>query len=198
MARRKRLHPSLDMRDDVAEDIHVCEWPDCHMRADHRAPRSREQLREYRWFCLEHIRQYNSRWNYFEGMSDDEVEASLRHDTVWNRPSWPIGDREAPPGKGPKPGTGPFGFDPNYFIDDFGLFDEKTATSAQPQADAPTRAALAIFGLSLPVTGDDLKARYKELVKKHHPDANGGTKAAEEKFKEVRNAYETLKQFLVV
>ena len=89
MARRKHMHPSLVMRDDVAEDIRLLDWPDCQMKAEHRAPRSREQLREYRWFCLEHIRQYNSHWNYFEGMSDDEVEASLRHDTVWNRPTWP-------------------------------------------------------------------------------------------------------------
>lgn len=203
------------MRDDVAEDIRVCEWPDCHMKADHKAPRSREMLREYRWFCLEHIRQYNSRWNYFEGMTDEEVEADLRRDTVWQRPSWPLGDRDdagvnggphaAPnfgpnngPRNGPKTGPGPFGIDPDYFIDDFGLFDEKHGESTTYHADAPTRAALAVFGLKLPVSADMLKTRYKELVKKHHPDTNGGTKSAEEKFKEIRQAYETLRQFLVV
>ncbi|MEQ8321608.1 MAG: DnaJ domain-containing protein [Rhodospirillales bacterium] len=197
MARRKQPHPSLIMRDDVAEDIRLCDWPDCHMKADHKAPRSREMLREYRWFCLDHIRQYNSRWNYFEGMSDEEVEADLRRDTVWQRPTWPIGDREEP-ARGPKPGTGPFGIDPEFFIDGFGLFDERTAHSGTQQADAPTRSALATFGMQLPISADELKSRYKELVKKHHPDTNGGTKAAEEKFKEIREAYETLRQFLVI
>jgi DnaJ-domain-containing protein 1 len=197
MARRKQLHPSLIMRDDVAEDIRMCEWPDCHMKADHKAPRSREQLREYRWFCLDHIREFNSRWNYFEGMTDEEVEADLRRDTVWQRPSWPLGDSEGTT-RGPKAGMGPFGIDPNYFVDDFGLFSEKPAQPAGPQADAPTRAALAIFGMQLPVTIDELKGRYKELVKKHHPDTNGGTKAAEEKFKEIREAYDTLRAFLVI
>ena len=197
MARRKQPHPSLIMRDDVAEDIRLCEWPDCHMKADHKAPRSREQLREYRWFCLDHVREFNRRWNYFEGMTDEEVEADLRRDTVWQRPSWPIGDREDIP-RGPKAGMGPFGIDPDYFVDDFGLFNEKTAEATGPQADAPTRAALATFGMQLPISAEQLKSRYKELVKRHHPDTNGGTKAAEEKFKEIREAYETLRQFLVV
>ncbi|WNJ98529.1 DnaJ domain-containing protein [Thalassospiraceae bacterium LMO-JJ14] len=197
MARRKQLHPSLVMRDDVAEDIRLCEWPDCQMKADHKAPRSREQLREYRWFCLDHVREFNRRWNYFEGMTDDEVEADLRRDTVWQRPSWPLGDREET-ARGPKAGMGPFGIDPDYFVDDFGLFKEKTAETGGPQADAPTRVALAVFGMQLPVSGDELKSRYKELVKKHHPDTNGGTKAAEEKFKEIREAYETLRHFLVI
>ena len=59
------------------------------------------------------------------------------------------------------------------------------------------RDALSIFGLDLPIESDALKSRYKELVKKHHPDANGGTKESEEKFKEIRKAYEALKQFLI-
>lgn len=185
------------MRDDVAEDIRLCEWPDCQMKADHKAPRSREQLRDYRWFCLDHVREFNRRWNYFEGMTDDEVEADLRRDTVWQRPSWPLGDREDTV-RGPKAGMGPFGIDPDYFVDDFGLFKEKPAETSGPQADAPTRVALAVFGMQLPVSHDELKGRYKELVKKHHPDTNGGTKAAEEKFKEIREAYETLRQFLVI
>jgi len=189
------------MRDDVAEDIRLCEWPECHMHGTHPAPRSRDKLRDYRWFCMDHIRLFNSQWNYFEGMTDEEVEQSLRRDICWDRPTWPIGDKEPQPSKGPKPGHGPFGFDPEYFADAFGFFDEDVrdgATASGQRADPTTRAALALFGLKLPVTAQDIKARYKELVKKHHPDANGGTKVAEEKFKEIRQAYDTLVAFLVV
>ena len=68
-----------------------CGWPDCCQNGEFKAPVSRNQLREYQWFCLEHIRIYNSRWNYFEGMSDLDVEAAVRSDTTWNRPTWPMG-----------------------------------------------------------------------------------------------------------
>ena len=198
MARRKRIHPSLIIVEDVATAILVCEWPGCLEHGEHKAPKSRDMLREYRWFCMEHIREYNKRWNYFEGMSEEEVEADLRRDTVWQRPSWPLGDREEGEIKGPKPGMGTFGIDPDYFVDSFGLFDEKESANGATSVDAPTRKALAIFGLAMPITAEMLKAKYKELVKKHHPDTNGGTKEAEEKFKEILDAYETLRQFLVI
>lgn len=203
MKRRKPLHPSLVMRDDVAEDIRLCEWPNCHMEGTHPAPRSRDRLRDYRWFCMDHIREFNSKWNYFEGMSDDEVEDALRRDICWDRPTWPLGDKEQAPSRGPKPGSGPFGFDPEYFADAFGFFEDEGGSGEGRndngrRADPTTRAALALFGLKLPVTSQELKARYKELVKKHHPDINGGDKAAEEKFKEIRQAYDTLIAFLVV
>lgn len=198
MARRKRIHPSLIIVEAVAAAIQVCEWPGCLEHGEYKAPKSRDLLREYRWFCMEHIRAYNKRWNYFEGMSEEEVEADLRRDTVWQRPSWPLGDREEGDIKGPKPGMGTFGIDPDYFVDSFGLFDEKESANGAQDVDAPTRKALAIFGLAMPITAEMLKGKYKELVKKHHPDTNGGTKEAEEKFKEILDAYETLRHFLVV
>ncbi len=201
MARaKKQPHPSLIISDTIAEDVCLCEWPGCMAEGTHKAPRSRDQLRQYRWFCLDHVRLYNSRWNYFDGMSDAEVEHSLRHDTVWNRPTWPLGDREGKGGQGPKPGSGPFGFDAEYVEDIFGVFEDAPSGNQTPAngANAETRAALALFGLELPVTADQLKSRYKELVKRHHPDANGGTKDAEEKFKEIRSAYDTLRAFLVI
>lgn len=157
-------------------------------------------LREYRWFCLEHVRDYNRRWNYFEGMSEEEVEADLRRDTVWQRPTWPIGEGDATESRGPKPGSGPFGFDPQSFDDAFGFFSEsdEKPKGDQVTANAETRVALSTFGLDLPIDKNTLKTRYKELVKRYHPDTNGGTKTAEEKFKEIHMAYETLRRFLVI
>lgn len=188
------------MHDDVSEDTRTCEWPGCAFGAEHRAPRSRDMLREYRWFCLEHIRDYNRRWNYFEGMSEAEVEADLRRDTVWQRPTWPIGEGDPTESRGPKPGSGPFGIDPEHFNDAFGFFDDTAGEekSKDVSANAETRVALATFGLDLPIDKDTLKGRYKELVKRYHPDTNGGTKEAEEKFKEIHLAYETLRRFLVI
>ncbi len=186
-------------------DAKPCDWPGCALDGEHRAPKSRSQLREYHWFCKEHIRVYNSRWNYYDGMSEDEIEADRRRDTVWNRPSWPLGDsveeRQASgTRRGPKAGNGPFGIDPDFFDDPLGIFDEEreAAAAATVTVSKSQRAALTVLGLKMPVTADTLKSRYKELVKQHHPDTNGGTKAAEEKFKEIREAYETIRQFLAI
>ncbi len=73
-----------------------CDHPGCVGGGDFRAPKSRLDLHDYHWFCLEHVRAYNSAWNYYAGMSDAEIEAEIRHDTVWQRPSWRLGDRHGP------------------------------------------------------------------------------------------------------
>ena len=158
-----------------------CDSPGCKERGEYRAPRSREQLRDYYWFCLEHVRTYNNAWNYYTGMSEEEVEGERRADTYWHRP------------------TRPFSGEPKFgeaMHDGFGFFDEDAERQAtqkdQYSATAPELAALAILNLSPPVTRQAIKSRYKELVKRHHPDANGGSKEAEEQLKSINRAYETL------
>jgi hypothetical protein len=131
----------------------------------------------YYWFCLDHVRQYNAAWNYYDGMSDDEVEADVRGDTVWNRPTWPMGTREWL----------------NHLAgtrDDFNLFTHAAREEERRRAaHTPWEKALEVLGLVPPVTVAVVKARYKELVKRHHPDTNGGSKASEEKFKQINHAY---------
>ena len=159
-----------------------CEWPGCAEPGGYRAPRSPRELRNYVWFCLAHVRQYNASWNYYAGMGDDEVEADIRRDTVWQRPTWRLG---------PNGGRYPQGF---RFTDGFGYFNEpgEREGTTETVARTPEAEALIILNLSAPVTEAMVKARYKELVKQHHPDANGGTKASEEKFKEISQAYRTI------
>jgi hypothetical protein len=142
-----------------------------------RAPKSPSALREYRWFCIAHVRLYNASWNYYAGMSVDEVEAETRCDSVWRRPSWPFGGAAqggAPPG------------------DPFGLFDEARSGAGERSPRTPEEQAMSVLDLNPPVTAMAVKARYKELVKRHHPDANGGDKASEERFKQINSAYETI------
>ncbi len=163
-----------------------CEWPGCEADGAYRAPVSRRDLHSYRWFCLEHVRQYNAAWNYYADMSDDEIEADIRRDTVWQRPTWPLGGGRAFAGGA-------------RVADDFGLFDDHGGPDvrAEPEepasgASSPERRALAVLDLKPPLTVATLKARYKDLVKRHHPDANGGDKASEERFKQIGEAYQTL------
>ena len=193
--RRQPLDPLL-----AAEPLpptRLCEHPGCEAGGEFRAPRSRLELDRYHWFCLEHVRAYNLAWNYYRGMSDAEIEAEIRRDTVWQRPSWRLGERHGP---GPQ------------IRDHFGVYEGnghgRDGHRANGHAgghanghgrDAATRVAsareqaLAVFDLEPPLTAVQLKARYKVLVKLHHPDAHGGDKAAEEKLKIINQAYATLK-----
>ena len=72
-----------------------CEWKGCNKKGIYRAPKNRENLREFRWFCLEHIREYNKNWNYFSGLSQKEIEKELKEDFTWHLPTWPMNGKHA-------------------------------------------------------------------------------------------------------
>jgi len=161
-----------------------CDWPGCACAGEYRAPKSRERLREFYHFCLEHVRAYNRAWDFFAGMSQAEIEAYLREDVTWHRPTWPMGT--APP-------RHPDGWrwqDP-YEIFVNGGADGQHARwqSQQPRLMSKTERMLAVLDLSPGVTRMELKARYKQLVKLHHPDLHGGDKRAEERLKLINEAY---------
>ena len=189
MARSARTHVPF-MGEETPHPLpeeRLCDWQDCSDAGEHRAPRSPDDLNSYHWFCLDHIRQYNKAWNFYEGMSDEEVEADVRRDTTWNRPSWPFAGERRDVNFRP---TGPD-------IDDYGAFGETfgetpNRTQWRHGPDTPQSKALALFDLTPPLNARDLKSRYKDLVKRHHPDTNGGDKRAEEQFKRIAEAYQTL------
>jgi len=177
-----------------------CEWPGCSDEGLCRAPKSPDELQSFRWFCKDHAREYNKSWNYYSGMSDEEVEADVRRDTVWRRPTWRLGTNGF---LGAEYG----GFDPSQLDDPLGIFEESVNSSKneeqKPSTSSVQRQALEVFGLSVPVNADAVKQRYKELVKRYHPDAvqheSDETKAlSDEKIKEVNQAYQVLLDFLQV
>ncbi len=160
-----------------------CDVLGCEAAGEYRAPRSRLALREWRWFCLEHVRAYNAAWDYYRGMSPGEIEAELRSDIAWQRPTWPLGRLGG-----------------NDWRNAAGLEESLTAfadaasrPSAAKAAPAELKVHLAALELGWPVTLEAVKARYKELAKRHHPDANGGDADAGERFKAISLAYATLR-----
>ncbi len=182
----ERLGPPHDT------DRRRCEWPGCRENGPHRAPRSRKEFNEFRWFCKAHAAKYNKAWNFFADMTDDEVEAIVRHDTVWNRPSWPIG-------------TGPAvdAFMRGHFKDPFGAFEGNKSEQEHPPGETPgteletnVQRALAVFNLEIPLQAADVKRRYKELVKRHHPDAQGTVENSDDRIKEINHAYAVILEFL--
>jgi hypothetical protein len=169
----------------------LCDHPGCDLGGDFRAPRSRIELDNYLWFCLDHVRAYNAAWNYYAGMSEREVEAEIRRDTVWQRPTWKLGMRHGPAYEARM--RDPFGFYARKTETQRGGERRHSHSDPEVRAASAREQALAVFDLDPPFTQTNLKARYKVLVKLHHPDAHGGDKAAEEKLKIINQAYTTLK-----
>jgi len=166
----------------------ICAVEGCGRQADYRAPKSRDRLQEYQWFCLEHVQAYNRAWDFFSGMSPDEVERYRIDAVTGHRPTWKLGDR------------GFQAFMQGQISDGFGFFageangsGQSNAANGGHQLNAKQRKALAVLDLDDSVTLQEVKMRYKQLVKRYHPDANGGDKAAEERFKSISEAYSLLK-----
>jgi hypothetical protein len=156
--------------------------PGCDAAGEYRAPKSRTALNDYHWFCLEHVRAYNAGWDFYRGMTPGEIEAQLRADTGWQRPTWPLGRLGGM-------------IDEELLRDPLHVLNARRPSSGRRHdgehdaAPAEMRQPLATLGLGWPVTLDELKSRYKELAKKHHPDANNGDRAAEERLKDINLAY---------
>jgi hypothetical protein len=158
----------------------ACDMPGCLNQGEYRAPKSRTHLNEFHWFCLEHVREFNASWDYYKGMSPGEIEQQLRADTAWQRPSWPLGR---------------LGQTASMMEEELHAFTFGARHSPPPAPSAPPelREALGVLGLAWPVSMAAVKAKYKELAKRHHPDANGGNKASEEMLKSINLAYATLR-----
>ncbi len=136
------------------------------------------------------MRAYNSTWDYLQGHVAGEIEAQLRADTSWQRPSWPLGRLGSASA-----------WDEELVRDPLHLLAAgrvKRGTARAPEQTPPElREPLATLGLSWPTTLDAVKTRYKELAKRHHPDANGGDRAAEERLKTINLAYAAVRSRLV-
>lgn len=194
---RIRVKPDQDRR--LKTDRPACEWPGCANGASHRAPKGRGQESQYWRFCLDHVREYNHSYNFFAGMSDEAVARYQKDAITGHRPTWKMGL------------NGSLGrraqFDPNRFAADFGIANDPfgmfgAATEARPRWRSETagrtvhnaaRKALHALGLEADAKRHDIKARFKALVKRHHPDANGGDRGSEDKLRDIIAAYNYLK-----
>ncbi len=183
MKRRKLLK-----EEEIATEVRACEAPGCESEAVHRAPRSRTNLTDSYWFCLDHAREYNASWDFFQGMSQSQIEQYVRDDVTGHRPTWPFG-------------LGKIGVQTindmltGNIRDAYGMFGRKgpqTPHQERPPVSPEKRKALAKLGLEPHAGVKEIKERYKELVKRYHPDMNGGDRSGEEKLRDTNEAYRTL------
>ena len=169
----------------------LCDAANCLNHGEYRAPKSREDLNNYYWFCLEHVRSYNARWNFYSGISQDGIEKQLRADATWWRPTWPLGSRVGN-GDTPKINFGVFSADDWESMGACTHSPNPKEAGWRPRPGSVEAKAMAVFDLDTPITRSDIKERYKALVKKYHPDTHGGDRDAEERLKIINHAYSAL------
>jgi len=180
-----------------------CQWDGCDKPGTHRAPVGRMREGEYFRFCINHVREYNKSFNYFSGLSDSEVAKFQKEAITGNRPTWTTGAnasasaraRTSPDIAQRRSGSAAYH---NRMRDPFNIVNEAKMSASAKTPHRKPRAlelkALATLGLDANSSSDKIKARYKELVKQHHPDANGGDRGSEDRFRDVIQAYQLLKQ----
>jgi hypothetical protein len=198
-----RVRPPKPEEEGVEADVHTlkpgekpCEWPGCRVAGAAKAPKSRDRLDQHYWFCQPHAGEYNRNWNFFEGMSEAAVRQAQEARATGERPTWQFRaskfSREAA-AFAARAGTG------QGYADPFDLLGRR-ARAAEAARNAPRHLGRlehkALAELDLEETADKpaIRARYAELVKRCHPDANGGDRSAEQRLQRVLKAYKTLQK----
>ena len=156
-----------------------CEWGNCQKKGEYKAPTSREKLREFKWFCLEHVKIYNKGWDYFKGRTTDEIYNEISNDARWHRPTWEKIKK--------------------YEFLDFNIFDNDSVDFRNSKfkgkvTNSSIENCANILDIKLPINIASLKKQYKKMVKKFHPDVSKSN--SEEHIIKLNYAYTELLNFL--
>ncbi|MGJ3649416.1 J domain-containing protein [Sphingomonas sp. GlSt437] len=192
----KKDRPGARFHGRVAGTGHQCAWPGCDQPGEFRAPPAEGGLAsdrppEYQWFCLDHVREFNARYNFFAGMSADEIAAAQRPYAGWERETRAF----ASAGADRPPVWADFS-DP---LDAIGtrfrarVAEERLRRDGKPLSDADRR-SLKVLGLDTDADRRALRSRYSELVRQYHPDRNGGDRSHEARLRAVIDAYQALRK----
>lgn len=192
--RKERPSPRFHGRVEGSE--RVCEHPDCGLAGEFRAPplegpSGRDGPPRFRWFCLDHVRQFNAGYNFFDGMTADEIHYAQRPYAGWERETRAFANGGTD--RGPR------------WADFSDPLDAIAARFRQEKAPAPERtdgkpltgqdrASLKVLGLAADADRAMLRRRYSDLVRRYHPDRNGGDRSHEAQLQKVIAAYQQLRR----
>lgn len=175
----------------------LCNWPGCDEAGEFRAPGAQRSgfdgPGDYRWFCLPHVREFNAGYDFFRGMSADEIVRAQSPIHGWDRET-----RAFSPTAGidSAPRWADFA-DPLEAISGRARAHARAARPAQREdgrhVTPDERRALEALGLPLDADRKALRTRYSELVRRYHPDRNGGDRSHEKALQEVIAAYQHLR-----
>lgn len=174
-----------------------CDWRGCPEPGEFRAPGPRgssfDGPGDYRWFCLDHVRQFNAGYDWFDGMSAEEIMAAQHPIHGWDRQT-----RAFSPTAGID--SAPRWAD---YADPLEAISQRArARRPQQRADGKVftpeqRKALDVLGLEIEADRTMLRKRYSELVHALHPDRNGGDRSSEKRLQAVIEAYQLLRKAAV-
>ena len=165
----------------------ICDWENCDQTGGYRAPVEKDNSKKYRLLCLEHIKIFNKKWNYFSNMTDQEVEYFVKSDLTWHK------------------ATKSFGSSDNFFNilwnnaleDKLNIFKSENFNEyKRTQLSNTDRDAFDAMELKYDAKWEEIQKQFKTLVKKYHPDKNLGSRKFEEKLKKITLAYSQLKMII--
>ena len=165
----------------------ICDWQNCKELGAYKAPIERDNSKKFRLLCLDHIKIFNKNWNYFANMNNQEIEFFIKSDLTWHK------------------STKTFGSSDNFFnilwnnaLDDkMNIFKGDSFKEFKKTNISKTdRDALEVMELNDEAKWEEIQTKFKNLVKKYHPDKNQGNKKFEEKLKTITLAYSQLKKLL--
>lgn len=166
----------------------LCEHPGCQESGQYRAPKSPDHLDEFLWFCKDHVREYNLKWNFFHGQTEEEFSEMVDKDRVWERPTKPFGSQ------GEKAAWARLGVDdPHQILGDNATQNPGRGVEQSRRLPPTERRALEILEARDHWTKVEIRKQYRSLVKDLHPDMNGGDRADEERLQEVVWAWDQIK-----
>jgi DnaJ domain len=187
-----RIRVKSEPREAPRPDQTRCQHPGCSEAGEFRAPMGRFREGQYFCFCLDHVREYNATYNYFNGMSAEAMALYQRDAVVGHRPTWSMGVNRGAKSFREK------GDNPSRTGDPLGMFQTNirghtSEGMRKPRYGLAALKALDQLGLDDSVDMAVIKSRYKDLVKRLHPDANAGDRSNEDKLREIIRAYNYLK-----
>ena len=166
----------------------ICDAPGCNLPGKFRAPKAPDVLDDFYWFCRQHVREYNLKWNFFDGTTEAEINAQQSKDKVWERATKPMADPEAR-------AWARLGIeDPHQVLGKNATQNPGRGGNAAARKLPPTeKRAIEILETAADATKADIRKAYKALIKVLHPDMNGGDRSQEEQLQEVVWAWEQIK-----
>ncbi|MFT5344187.1 MAG: hypothetical protein ACI9BH_003413 [Paracoccaceae bacterium] len=186
-AKKKNPRGRRGMTGASETSVRGCAHEGCTEAGKFRAPKAPDVLDEFIWFCQLHVREYNLKWNFFNGTTEAEINAQQSKDKVWERTTKPVGDPEAA-------AWDRLGIEnPNQVLGANATQNPGKGIGSGKRLPPTERRAIEILEGKDHWTKPEIRKSYKALIKVLHPDMNGGNRSQEEQLQEVVWAWEQIK-----
>lgn len=187
--KKKRSRTRRGMSGAFETSTRVCEHPGCAETGQYRAPKSPDDLDDFYWFCKDHVREYNLKWNFFNGQTEEEFAAQVDKDRVWGRETKPFGNKGEEARAWARLGVD----DPHQILGENATRNPGKSITGTRKLPPTERRALDILEAKDHWTKAEIRKSYKALIKVLHPDMNGGDRGHEEQLSEVVWAWDQIK-----